>query len=233
MYPTIKPGDKVIVNKLLIGARIYKRFEFSSEGQELESFRMKGIRIIQHNDIVVFNIPIHNDCISFIINKNMCKRVVALPGDSISVVNGYYKNNNYTKTLGVEFMQKKFFETPDSIMHGIVLDAYPFNGNVGWKIRNFGPMYIPRKGDVINITPNDAVIYRRVLEWELGKEITWDRQENVVYADSKPIKRHTFKHNYYFCAGDNVLDSDDSRYWGPLPEEYIIGIVAKIIHGNK
>lgn len=231
MYPTLKTGDKVIVNKLLIGARIYKNFEFSTKGQELESFRMKGIRTIQHNDIVVFNIPIHDDKISFIINNNMCKRVVAIPGDSISVQNGYYKNNNYKDTLGLESMQKKLIETPDSIIFGmgVVLDAYPFDENVGWKIKHFGPMYIPRLGDVINLTAREGVIYRRMMEWELGKKITWDWQKNEVYAGGKQIKRHIFKHNYYFCAGDNVLDSDDSRYWGLLPEEYIIGVVAKVI----
>ena len=235
MYPTLKSGDKVIVNKLLIGARIYRNFEFSSKGQELESFRMKGIRTIRHNDIVVFNIPIHDDKISFIINNNMCKRVVAIPGDSISVQNGYYKNNNYKDTLGLESMQKKLIQTSDSMIFrkGIVLDAYPFDEKVGWKIKQFGPMYIPRKGDVISLTAREGVIYRRMMEWELGKKITWDWQKNEVYADGKLIKRHIFKHNYYFCAGDNVLDSDDSRYWGLVPEEYIIGIVAKVIHGDK
>lgn len=231
MYPTLKPGDKVVVNKLLMGARIYTNFDFDTKGQELEAFRMKGIRAILHNDIVVFNIPIHDDRISFIINNNMCKRVVALPGDSLSIVDGHYKNNNYKDTLGLGTMQKKLIETPDSISlrNGITLDAYPFDKNIGWKIKQFGPMYIPRKDDVIKLTSDDAVIYKRILEWELGRKITWDRQKNVVYANGKPIKRHIFKHNYYFCAGDNAPDSNDSRYWGLVPEEYIIGIVAKVI----
>lgn len=233
MYPTLKSGDKVIVNKLLMGARIYKNFEFRTEGQELESFRLKGIRRVKHNDVVVFNIPVYNDSIQFVINQNMCKRVVAVPGDSLSIVDGYYKNNNYERTLGLETMQQKLRETPDSLLYGIVLNAYPFDETVGWKIKHLGPMYIPRMGDVINLTPNEAAIYRRILQWELEKEITWNRQTNEVYADGKPINRHIFKHNYYFCAGDNVLDSNDSRYWGLVPEEYIIGIVAKIIHGNK
>ena len=233
MIPTLKPGDKVIVNKLLMGARIYKSFEFSSKGQELQSFRMKGIRSVKHNDIVVFNVPIHDDRFSFIINNNMCKRVVAVPGDSLSVVDGYYRNNNYNRTLGLKSMQKKLTETPDSMMYGIVLDAYPFDKNVGWKIKQFGPMYIPRLGDVIYLTAREGVIYRRMMEWELGKKITWNWERSEVYADGKVIRRHTFQHNYYFCAGDNALDSDDSRYWGLVPEEYIIGIVAKIIHGDK
>lgn len=229
MYPTLKPGDKVIVNKLLMGARIYKDFNFSSHGQRLESFRLKGIRQIKHNDIVVFNIPIHNDSICFIINKNMCKRVVAIPGDSLSIVDGYYKNNNYEDSLGLHFMQEKLIERPDSMMYGIVLDAHPFEEKIGWKIKKIGPMYIPRCGDVIYLSAREGAIYRRVLEWELGQKVTWDWQKNVVYANGKLIKRHIFKHNYYFCAGDNVLDSDDSRYWGVVPEEYIIGIVVKTL----
>lgn len=229
MYPTLKPGDMVIVNKLLIGARIYTNFDFKTEGQPLESFRMKGIRSIQHNDIVVFNIPIHKDSICFVINHNMCKRIVALPGDSLSVVGGCYKNNNYKDSLGLQSMQKKLIETSDSTMQGmgIVLDAHPFEQNVGWKIKSFGPMYVPRCGDVVNISAREGAVYRRLLEWELGKKITWDWQKNVVYANGKLIKRHIFKHNYYFCAGDNVLDSNDSRYWGLVPEEYIIGVVVK------
>ena len=71
MYPTLKPGDKVIVNKLLMGARIYTDYDFDIHGQELKSFMMKGIRTVRHNDIVVFNIPVHDGKISFIINKNM------------------------------------------------------------------------------------------------------------------------------------------------------------------
>lgn len=229
MYPTLKPGDKVIVNKLLMGARIYKKLDFKTNGQKLESFRLKGIRSVKHNDIVVFNIPIHNDSICFIINNNMCKRVVAIPGDSLSIVDGFYKNNNFSEVLGLEKMQKKLIETPDSNMQsmGIVIDAHPFEQNVGWKIKNFGPIYIPRRGDLKYLYAREGAIYRRLLEWESGKKITWDWQKNVVYADGKVIKRHIFKHNYYFCAGDNVLDSDDSRYWGLVPEEYIIGIVVK------
>ena len=55
MMPTLRPGDKVVVNKLLQGGRIYKDFNFDKEGQELQSWRLKGLRGVQHNDICVFN----------------------------------------------------------------------------------------------------------------------------------------------------------------------------------
>ncbi len=233
MYPTLKPGDKVVVNKLLMGARIYTNFKFNSKGQELKSFRMKGIRCVMCNDIIVFNYPIHDDHFSFVINNNMCKRVMAIPGDSICIRDGFYINNNYLKILGQKEAQQKLFQTPDSLLYHMSLECYPFDENVDWTIKNFGPMYIPRLQDVIPLTAREGVMYRRILEWELGKRITYDWHKNEVYADGKVIRKHTFKHNYYFCAGDNVLDSDDSRYWGLVPEEYIIGIVAKVIHRDK
>lgn len=95
------------------------------------------------------------------------------------------------------------------------------------------PVYVPRKGDVMKITPNEAAYYRMILEWELDKGITWNRDKNAVYADGKPISTHRFTHDYYFMAGDNAADSNDSRYWGLVPEEYIVGVVGYVYHRNK
>lgn len=59
MCPTLKPGDKVVVNKLIMGARIYTDLQFNPEGQELKAFRTKGLRKIKRNDIAVFNLANH------------------------------------------------------------------------------------------------------------------------------------------------------------------------------
>ncbi len=232
MYPTLKPGDKVIVNKLLMGARIYTELKYDPNGCELKSFRIKGLRSVKHDDIVVFNNPNHSGRISFIMNEDMCKRVIAIPGDSLSIVHGIYRNNNYKKIFGFKKEQQRLFNTPNDQLYPMSLQCYPFDGSVPWTIKEFGPFYIPRKGDVIRLTPREAVLYRMILAWETGKEITWNWQNGKVYANGKTIGQHIFMHNYYFVAGDNVMDSDDSRYWGLLPEEYIIGIVAKVIHAN-
>lgn len=226
MYPTLKPGDEVIVNKLVMGARIYKDFHFDKKGIELKSWRTKGIRPIRHNDIVVFNFPHHDWKISFIINNVFCKRVIALPGDSISIVDGFYRNNHYKEVLGLEEEQKKYDLLPDSEYWKREMRTYPFDEHIKWTTYNMGPMYIPRKGDVIRITPQEAALYGFILEWELGQEITRDWETGEVKADGHLLTRHRFKHDYYFMAGDNVLDSDDSRFWGLVPEEYIVGVVG-------
>ena len=225
MYPTLKPGDEVIVNKMLMGARIYKDLHFDQKGIELKSWRTRGIRPIRHNDIVVFNFPHHDWKISFIINNVFCKRVLALPGDSISIVDGFYRNNNYEEVLGLEEEQKKYADLPENESWRKEMQTYPHDEHVKWTPYNWGPMYVPRKGDVIRISPHEAALYGFILEWELGKKVARDWETGEVRAGGQLLTRHRFKHNYYFMAGDNVMDSDDSRFWGLVPEEYIVGIV--------
>lgn len=232
MRPTLVPGDRVIVDKTIMGARIYKDFDFNSEGGELKCLRTRGTRRIKYNDIVVFNYPQHNWHISFVINNVFCKRCIALPGDTIWSDNGYYKNNNYEGVLGVEEEQRKLSSIEGSSLPGELACAFPYNGHLKQTIKNLLPVYVPRKGDVVAVTPYMAAYYRMYLEWETGKSLSWDWDKNIVYGDGKPLKRHTFQHNYYFMAGDNVMDSNDSRNWGLLPEEYIVGVVTHISYSK-
>ena len=125
MMPTLQPGDEIVVNKTLIGARIYTDYHFRKEGVELQSFRTRGRRHIKHNDIVVFNRYNHHRKVRFVINDVYCKRCVALPGDTISITNGLYVNNNYMGTLGVVSEQKKLSVMPDSTVDKRCLRAMP------------------------------------------------------------------------------------------------------------
>ncbi len=229
MLPTLHPGNRIFVNKTLMGARIYTDFNFSKEGIELKSFRTKGLRSIKHNDIVAFNMPNKEWQIKFIINYVFCKRCIALPGDSLSIIHGIYHNNNYKSDIGCHEQQLALKALPDSLISPGALRAIPFDDHLPlWTIKNFGPYYIPRKGDLMEITPQNAALYKILLEYETQQavDINWDK--NLVYLAGKPFTRHRFKHDYYFMAGDNVLNSSDSRYWGLVPDDYIIGIVGYI-----
>lgn len=233
MNPTLLPGDRVVVDKRIMGARIYSDFDFNPEGGELHSWRTRGLRSLKHNDIVVFNFPHHDWRISFVINNVYCKRILALPGDSLSIVNGHYRNNNYDGVLGIEAMQKQLEYTPDSMLLPWALPTIPHHERFGWTIRNFGPMYMPRKGDIVNVTPYEATLYNIFLAWETGKPIRYNWDTGEVWAGDVPLKRHCWQHNYYFMAGDNLLDSNDSRYWGVVPEEFIVGVVTHITHSRE
>ena len=227
MLPTLMPGDRVLVDKTIMGARIYSDFNFKPERGELKCWRTRGTRTIQLNDIVVFNFPEHEKHLSFVINEVYCKRCVALPGDSLSIIDGHYVNNNFDGVLGNKKKQDDLANIPDSTLD-FLLHTTPYDERIPWTIHQFGPLYIPRSGDIIKITPHEACLYRMLLEWETGKKIDFSWEENKVWANGKELKFHQFLHNYYFMAGDNASDSNDSRYWGLVPEEYIVGVVKHI-----
>ena len=227
MSPTLLPGDRVWVNKLIAGARIYNDIE-SANSSTLQSWRTRGIRNIERNDILIFNYPINDNKISFKINYVYAKRCVALPGDSISAINGFYKNNNYQGVLGNEFSQEYLSNIPDSLLHESIKYTIPFSQDkYPWTIKNFGPIYVPRKGDVIKLNAESVLFYSKILEFETGKNIRVDG-DGKVYVGDNPIDYHIFINNYYFMAGDNVINSGDSRYWGFVPEEYVVGVVGFI-----
>lgn len=232
MAPTLVPGDRVVVNKLLMGARIYTDFDFRDGGQELKSMRIKGLRRLKHNDIVVFNYPQVGDRIAFKINYVYCKRCVALPGDSLSIENGHYRCNNYEGVLGLQAEQDRLETVPDDAYDFAGMAVHPFDERVGWTFKQMGPLYIPRKGDIMTLTAKEGVVYKSLLEYETGKSVAADWERNCVLLDDVPVTKHLWQHNYYFMAGDNVHDSMDSRYWGPVPEDYIVGVVKLVSYAR-
>lgn len=228
MIPTLLTGDRIIVDKRVFGARIYSDFNFDKNGSDLNSWRTRGMREISYNDIVVFNFPHHDGKINFVINNVYAKRCVGVPGDTISILNGHFRNNNYKSAIGVEECQNQFAQMPDSIFPSFVLNSMPWDGHLPWTIKNFGPLYLPRKGDYVRLSAKEGCLYRMLLEWETGKSISFDWEKDSVYANGKPLESHVFTHGYYFMCGDNVSNSNDSRYWGLVPEEYIVGGVSRI-----
>lgn len=233
MVPTLIPGDRVIVDKTIMGARIYTDFNFKKGGQTLHSFRTKGRRPLQHNDIVVFNFPRPQwKEMAFEINNVWCKRIIALPGDTLYVENGYYRNNNYEGILGLTEAQKALAKTPDSVLitRGAFITAWLMP--IQWTVKNMGPYYIPRQGDVIRFRPNDVTLYHDIVKLETSKELTWNWEADSAMLDGKLIGCYTFRGNYYFLAGDNLLGSVDSRFWGLVPEDYIVGVVKMISYSR-
>lgn len=216
MKPTLVPGDRIWVNKLLFGARIYTSFDFEDHAP-LKCFRTPGLREIRSGDVICFNYPLGYDQwtkIEFKINYVYCKRVVGVPGDTIGVKDGVTWNNNFDGTIGLLDQQLRIGETPDSVLwHTKFMGTMPFTRPM-WTIKNFGPLYIPQKGATIELDSIGRAIYGPVIEYETG---SWP---------SDDMTSHTFIHDYYFAFGDNSMDSNDSRYWGFIPEDFIIGIVA-------
>ena len=231
MEPTLMPGDKVYVNKLILGPRMYKDLD-SATSRRPELYRLKGFRDIRRNDILVFNLPVPYrwDKIEYLINFVYCKRCIGLPGDTISAVEGFYRNSGTDKPVGHIPAQEELHK-----MHiddwGDAKYIYPFDSTYNWTFRDFGPFYIPGKGDAMNIDDRNVKLYKLPIEYETQKKITV--RDGVVFLGDSVINRYTFTRNYYFAAGDNAPNSSDSRYWGLLPEEHVVGVVTRVLYSRK
>lgn len=231
MYPTLIPGDRIMVNKLCHGARIYKSFDFEDH-VPMKSFRLPGFRKIHPGDVVAFNeIHPYGDWsrIEFQINKVYCKRVFGTPGDSISIVNGVNHNNHHAGVIGLEDEQVRMNAMPDSLfMQNFCFLAYPI-WQTSWTIKNMGPLYVPSMGDSIELSELHCNLYRPLIEFETGKSLEYIAEDSVVLLSGRPVAGYRFKNNYYYVLGDNSVDSNDSRYWGFVPEEFMIGVATHIL----
>lgn len=213
MEPGLIAGDYVLVNKLIPGARLFNVFA-SLRGEQVQIVRLPGLREIRRNDVVVFNYPYPNnlDRIEMHMMKYYIKRCLGLPGDSLSIVNGYYRVNGIFEPVGNIEGQELFSVQSNKMLKDVGLYwSFPKDSLISWNVKNFGPLYLPRKGDVIDMNRENISIYRKLIEWETGQKL------------DPRIVSYTFQKNYYFVAGDRIEDSQDSRYWGLLPEEFIVG----------
>ena len=230
MEPTLIPGDRILVNKWLMGARIFDVWE-SAAGKRVEISRLPGLEKIERNDVIVFNFPHRHrwDSIGMDIMAYYVKRCVALPGDTFEIRNGYNKVRGYEGVLGNEEGQRilsHLLSEENPSKEKLLQGGFPDDERVGWNIGELGPLYIPREGSKVDMTVENALVYRKPIEWEQRKKLHI-RGDSICLGDSI-IKEYTFGKNYYFTVGDNVLSSQDSRYWGLLPEEYIVGKATRI-----
>ncbi|GHT73923.1 signal peptidase I [Bacteroidia bacterium] len=212
MEPVISPGDYILVNKQIPGPRMIPNFFSRQENEAPEIKRLQGIRKIRRNDVLVFNFPyegggnLHLD-----LNIYYVKRCVAIPGDTFRIENGLYEVNSNREIAGNREAQSAFSHCPETEMPPEIFRCFPFDSAYNWNVKSFGPLYVPQKGDTIRIDEKNRLLYCNLIQYETGKEVPDDLQSYV------------FQQNYYFMAGDHVFDSRDSRYWGLLPEDHIVG----------
>jgi len=90
-----------------------------------------------------------------------------------------------------------------------------------WTVDDYGPIYIPKAGDQIALTPKNMLLYGRLIKVYEGNTVT--RKGSQYSVNGKPTKKYTVKQNYYWAMGDNRHNSEDSRAWGFVPHDHIVG----------
>jgi len=252
MENTLYTGDHLFVSKLTYGPKLPQTpltVPFTHNvllGKESYSKliqnkyrRLKGLRSVERGDIVVFGFP-NGDTVlrkapaedyyalcRFYGKKKVVstlgpviarpedkvdhyvKRCVAVAGDTIQVKEGMVWVNGEKQTVyhGVQF-SSKMEETQRDYR-----EIFPFSKNYSWSRDEFGPLWVPKKGVRVELNSDNLPLYERIISV----------YEHSSVKDALAAGEYTFKQDYYFMMGDNRHNSLDSRYWGFVPADHIVG----------
>jgi signal peptidase I len=216
MEGTILVGDFVLVNKFIYGSTSPRYIPFTEV--ELPYFQLPAFKEPKRKDIVVFEYPGDRDQLRPTeLNINYVKRCIGIPGDTVQIIDKvvFVNGTEFWIPPYIQYL-KPYTEPRDAVEPRIFPKGMPWNED------NYGPLIIPKKGSRVKLNTENIEQWRTIIDREHGESVV-ETEGSLVKINGVPVNQYTFKKDYYFMMGDNRDDSADSRFWGLVSRDMIIG----------
>jgi len=222
MEDTILVGDFVLVNKFIYGSSSPKYIPFTQI--ELPFFQLPAFKDPKAKDIVVFEYPGDRDQL-FATERgvNYVKRCIGVPGDTLEIRDKvvFVNGKEFWRPSFVKYYKGRYGNFLKPLPRGIA-EPRIFPKGMDWNEDNYGPLVVPRKGSTIPLNKYNVEQWRTIIDREYGKRVV-EMKNGVVTIEGNPVSSYTFKKDYYFMMGDNRDDSLDSRFWGLVSRDMVVG----------
>ncbi|SRR5690606_14778329 len=281
MERTLLAGDFVIVSKLHYGPRLPETIgipftNWHIPGLQFPRSRISGLVEPSRGDIIVFNFPLEEGPIGR--KTHYIKRVIGMPGDTLSIVDKIPYANGRALPLLPEMQQKwlavrkssaklpvqrlESVEIEEVGQVGSQLDGISFQSTAAlaeeigmwdeiasiqplvlpdgsfrsgqifptgasFDRDNYGPIYIPARGDLLRLSLENLPVYEDIITRYEGHDLEFD-SSGVIWIDGEVTNSYAVEQDYFFVMGDNRDSSYDSRFWGFVPWDHVVGRATTI-----
>jgi signal peptidase I len=218
MEKTVLAGDFLFVNKFIYGGTTPPTVPLIGIlfGKEIEIpyVRTPGFSDVEKGDVIVFIFPGYRDDAKAQEFQYYLKRCVAVSGDTIRIADKKLTINGqpFPKYDGIQFY--------NDLMPAEYADPKIFPAGKPWNKDHYGPLVVPGEGDVLTLSIDNIAEWATFIRRE-GH--TLELRGEQILIDGKAATSYTVERDYVFGMGDNRDDSLDSRFWGFIPEEYVVG----------
>ena len=213
MENEVMTGDLLFVNKFIFGGTSPRNIPFTNI--RLPWIRIPGIRDVERGDVIVFVFPGYQNEVQPEEFTFYLKRCVGLPGDTIQVARRVlYVNGKLAPAPRNMHFSYQRIANPSSVDDRIFPKGAPWNEDF------YGPIVVPKKGMVVHLDQGN------IQQWDTfirREEHTVRVDGNSIEIDGKQTTEYTVQRDYLFGMGDHRDNSLDSRYWGFIPKENLVG----------
>ncbi|HSW55639.1 MAG TPA: signal peptidase I [Ignavibacteriaceae bacterium] len=214
MENTLQPGDFILANKFAYNIATPREIPIADI--HIPQYKLFEVGKPEINDVIIFEFPpgFENDSLRG--GSKYVKRLIAGPHDTLKITEGNIFVNGKTIQLPETFKTLKYEE------QSWIQDAIIYPPGAKWNRVSYGPIIIPAKGDTIKITPENFERFQSVIVMDHGERSLLS-EGTIVTLDGRAISEYVLKQDHYFVIGDNFETSMDSRHFGFITDNMIVG----------